>query len=61
MALRELLVDQVLAPDGGATPGCIELFVPVEPVPMAVCPDDIVFAVAFEVLNEDGTASMRQV
>ena len=61
VALRKLLVDQVLAPSCCPIGLRLQLLLPVQSVAMAISPNNVVPAVFVEVENKGGAAGMRQV
>ena len=61
VALRELLIDQVLPPGRCAIGLRLQLLVPVQPVTVTVRPDDVVSAVFVEVNNQNRATGMRQI
>ena len=61
MSLGKLLINEVLAPSGGAVGLWLKLFVPVETVVVSIPPDKVVSAVFVEVDNQNRATGVGQV
>ncbi len=60
VALRELLIDQVLPPGRGAVGLGLQLFMPIEPIVMPVPPDDVIAPTLVKIEKEEGATGMRK-